>query len=265
MSALPVTVCGTQLPGLYDVCYSDPLGYFSWNITAVINGIYPWAPTPAYPSTNPSNTNNNVTCAAEGGVCSAQDFPNDYCLEAVGINGIPLCIRPFYTPQQWRLATSSAVWTPKCADVVNGAVNAINPPVPPANFNAGCKINATFTPNYGLTIGQAAEVCGFTNFDWQQFITAWPLPSPLIAVGSTVPLTAPDAFLDPQPGGYTYELTLKDNNGNLVFPTGDNAYPFYFNPNLNPGQAGETELAANEPGGLDGTVLSFEDTPQDPC
>ena len=42
MLAPPGTVCGPQQPGLYEFCFSDPLGYFSFNLTAAISGTNPW-------------------------------------------------------------------------------------------------------------------------------------------------------------------------------------------------------------------------------
>jgi len=165
--------------------------------------------------------------------------------EVTGTGGVQNHKLPFQQPLA--LASSSAIWTPKCADVIQGSVTPYT--------DGGPTITATFTPNFGYTLAQAAQICGFTNFDWQQLITVWPLPSPLIRVSDSQAyngLYAPPGFLDPPPGGYTYEL-----------PNIDNAYPFYYNPN--PGSTGQSELAAHEPGGTDGTVLDFKDIPTYPC
>ena len=252
------TVCGQPL--FYEFCFSDPLGYYSMNPSAPD----PWPAVPVYPSANASNTVDE-TCGAGGGTCTPQNIPYQYCLSGFLGFGVPICTDSIYARQFWPLAQTSAIWTPKCADVIQGSVTAVNPPIAPTSYDEGCRINATFTPNFGFTIAQAAQVCGFTNFDWQQYITALPAPSPFIAVGGGVPLQAPRAFLDPPPGGYTYELTAKDSNGNLLYPTGDNAFPFYYNPNLNPGQLGQTELESQEPQGANGAALLFVDEPQDPC
>jgi len=77
---------------------------------------------------------------------------------------------------------------------------------------------AAFTPNFGLSISDAASKMGFTNFNWQQKITYLPSPSPYIAVidKSKTPLTAPPAFSDPVQGGYTYN------------PSGTMGFPFYY-------------------------------------
>jgi len=89
---------------------------------------------------------------------------------------------------------------------------------------------------------QAASVCGFANFDWQQKINFLPAPSPFFQVGNPTPLTAPPAFNDPPPRGYTYE------------PNGDNSFPFYYDPN-------NGELLGQETA----NTLFFSDAPADPC
>lgn len=126
-----------------------------------------------------------------------------------------------------------------CTTLIN---NAIAPAIA-----AGTGVSGTFTPNLGFSLSQAAAVCGFSDFDWQQKITSWPKPSPLFQVGNSVPLSAPPPFLDPPPGGYTYELT----HG---YPNGDHSYPFYYDPNSG-------ELKTHETA----TTLSFSDAPSDPC
>jgi hypothetical protein len=131
-------------------------------------------------------------------------------------------------------SNSVSLQTITAKDVLNGAVNV-------SLGNNGTKIAATFTPNLGLSLNEAATVCGVTGFNWQQTIDVWPAPSHLFAASNpTVPLTTPPAFLDPVAGGYTYEKG------------GDNSYPFYYDPNVDlPGQ--ETT-----------NTLSFGDTPADP-
>jgi hypothetical protein len=132
-----------------------------------------------------------------------------------------------------------------CQDAINGSVK---------TSNNGPVIDATFTPNLGLTIQQAAQLCGFQNFDWVQKITALPDPSPFNAqniggafnpgVSGTVHLTSKDVpFNDPpQGGGYTYQGSA------------DNSYPYYYNLT--------TELPGQQAGGL---TMTFQDRPQDPC
>lgn len=134
-----------------------------------------------------------------------------------------------------------------CPDVVNNSVT--------HSIVGGTTITATFTPKVsGLTISQAASFCGFKNFDWVQQITNLPNPSPFYArniggaldssVNGPVNLTsASTPFNDPpQGGGYTYTQNP------------DYSYPFYYDPNSG-------ELASHETT----NVLSFSDTPADPC
>ena len=160
------TVCGPpgyNVPGFFLFCFSDPLGYYSMNPNAVPPASY-WPVIPPFPSTNASNTN-NVTCGARGGVCAPQNIPFHYCLQGYYGFGTPICQVEITAPQVWDLARTSAVWTPKCPDVVNGSVPKPNPGGSP-------NINATFTPNFGFTLVQAEQVCNFVNFDWQQTITS---------------------------------------------------------------------------------------------
>jgi hypothetical protein len=127
-----------------------------------------------------------------------------------------------------------------CSSVLNNAV--------PKPTGGGTEISTTFTPNLGYTLAQAAQLCGFIEFDWRQTIRSLPLPSPFFAAGSTIPLHAPPPFNDPPPNGYAYQ-----NPPNAVL------LPVYYNlftPASNP-----LSLAANETS----TTLSFYDAPADPC
>ncbi len=108
--------------------------------------------------------------------------------------------------------------------------------------------NAIFAPGSDpsgsnpLSLQGAANLCGFSGFNWQQTITNLPAPSDPTKCNLDGPFSSPHSepnclaaisapftvltagpppngpsFLDPVPGGYTYEL-----------PNGDNANPFYF-------------------------------------
>jgi len=110
---------------------------------------------------------------------------------------------------------------------------------------SGATIQATFSPN-GVDLPGAATVCGFVDFNWQQTITNLPSPSPFFQVNNATPLVASPAFLDPPPGGYTYESTQG-------YPTGDQSYPFYYDP--------YSEVDNYETD----TTLTFSDAPADPC
>jgi hypothetical protein len=232
---------GTQC-GQYEsvACFSDPLGYYA----------YPWRTVPTYTGVSSYVSLLAINTVDEPcgtmGTCAPQNIPSLQHTSGGAFIG---------APEYWYLAQTSEPWQVKCSDVVQGSVTPVAYATP---LTSGTTITATFTPNFGFTIAQAAQVCGFINFDWQQLITVQPAPSPFSAVGSNLPLTAPPGFLDPPPGGYTYELTRG-------YPTGDNAYPFYYNPNPNPGQSGPAELLNNEPGGTGGTQLLFSDGPTDPC
>ena len=108
-------------------------------------------------------------------------------------------------------------------------------------------MNATFVPNFDLTLSQAAVDCGFTNFDWQQMITNWRSPD-LIQNGNPIPLTAPPAFLDPPLGGYNYCVPR--------YGSPCDGYPFYWNPNTT---GMNWSLNKRETG----NTLSFIDVPAD--
>jgi hypothetical protein len=136
-------------------------------------------------------------------------------------------------------AVSNAI---SCRDVVNNAV-----PKPPGG---GTQMTATFTPNLGLTMSQAAFYCGFKDIDWQQWVTVLPAPSPFAQIGhASTKLTAPPQFLDPVQGGYT-----KCTNSGTCTDFPDNSYPFYLDPNSG-------ELASMKTT----SSLRFADTPSDPC
>jgi hypothetical protein len=120
------------------------------------------------------------------------------------------------------------------------------------------EITTTFTPQGGNNLAQAATLCGFIAWNWQQTITVLPLPGPgnsfnAIATPNTVP-TAP--FNDPPPSGYVYMLTWGS-------PVDAPHLAVYYDPFNN---AGGMSINANEtPAGANATVLSFYDSPADPC
>ena len=100
-----------------------------------------------------------------------------------------------------------------CEPIVRGGVKVVA---------SGPTISATFTPNFGLTIGDALRLCGFDHFNWYQMVTHDPYP-PAAMSNPNVPLTVP--YVDSPPGGYANK------------PLGDDFLPFYWNENpdfLNP-------------------------------
>jgi hypothetical protein len=134
-----------------------------------------------------------------------------------------------------------------CPDVVNNSVKHA--------VIGGTTITATFTPQIsGLSTSQAAQICGFTKFNWIQKVTNLPDPSPFYAVNPSDPsnpsadihlISASTPFNDPYQNGYRYNPSW-------------NSYPYYFDPNT-----------TSQPWSLsnwdNGTTLSFRDTPTDPC
>lgn len=126
----------------------------------------------------------------------------------------------------------------KCASLLTGALSV---------YTAGTSINASFTNTYGYNLTDAAAVCGFTNFDWQQLITILPAPSPFYdASGNN--LLAPAPFNDPPPNGYAYQA-----------PPNAVQLPVYYN--LFTGSSDKLSLAYNEVG----NTLYFFDAPANPC
>jgi hypothetical protein len=219
-------------------CFSDPLGYYSMNPGAS----NPWPPMPTYPGVS-SNVSLlaindvNETCNERGGTCTPQNIPSEYCVTSIFGS---ICTNSINAPEYWYLAHTSEPWQVKCSDVVQGSVT------PSVN---GHSISATFTPNFGYTLAQAEQVCGFTDFNWQQTITSLPSPFPGLfwEVGSVVPPHVP--FNDPPPNGYKYQ------QGTLA---GQNLYPVYYNM-FTSGTGWSLDKAETA------NTLSFYDDPTDDC
>jgi hypothetical protein len=132
-----------------------------------------------------------------------------------------------------------------CRDLIQNSVK------PVAN---GPNITATFTPNLGYTLAQAAQLCGFRTFNWVQHITHQDDPSEFYArnlggafdpsVTGRVRLTSHRVpYSDPpQGGGYTYTAQP------------DFSFPFYYDTT--------TELPNQQ---ADGVHMTFMDAPGDGC
>jgi hypothetical protein len=127
-----------------------------------------------------------------------------------------------------------------CSDVL---ANSITMPV-----GGGTQITSVFSPNLGYTLAQAAPICGFDSFDWQQTITNLPAPSPYYTADTFENLMAPLAFNDPPPAGYAYQLP----NPNAV------GLPIYYNLGNGPSDLAVTNAETTN-------SLSFYDAPADPC
>jgi hypothetical protein len=96
-----------------------------------------------------------------------------------------------------------------CEPIVRGAVKVVA---------SGPKISATFTPNFGLSIGDASTLCGFDHFNWYQMVTHDEHP-PAAKSNPNAALTVP--YVDPPLGGYAYQIR------------GDDMLPFYWNESTN--------------------------------
>jgi hypothetical protein len=148
-----------------------------------------------------------------------------------------------------------------CSTIINNALQ---------NQPNGANICATFTPNNGYTLAQAAQLCGFKDFDWVQQITVQFDPSefwarnlggafdpkingPVRLTSKLVPWSDP-----PQGGGY------RDGYGGDTNP--DNSYPFYYDIN---GELATHENGVAEPActlaTVAGMTLSMHDAPADGC
>jgi hypothetical protein len=119
---------------------------------------------------------------------------------------------------------------------------------------AGVAMFASFTPDGGLSLSEAAELLGYTGFDWLQIITKWPNPDLYSASGVLLtPVPSYNLpFFDPPPGGYNYNPC-----GGAAPGAAGTAFPLYYNP------VGSTDcwsVAENETT----NTLNFGDEPMDP-
>jgi hypothetical protein len=118
-------------------------------------------------------------------------------------------------------------FAPPCEPIVKGAVS--------VNLS-GATISATFTPNFNLTIPQAANVCGYDHFNWYQVIVNDPYPPQ----GLTVPYVDPPVGGGPAFGGFADNL------------------PFYWD------EQGATGTGYHLQDNLTNSTLSYQDTPAEP-
>jgi Bacterial Ig-like domain (group 3) len=92
---------------------------------------------------------------------------------------------------------------------------------------------ASFSPPNGQTLSDYAMACGFSNFDWVQYITGLPTPAAdgsgavTAASNPNQPLSPP--FIDPPTGGYTYEY-IEPYHSSLLSgePNFAVSNPFYY-------------------------------------
>ncbi len=152
--------------------------------------------------TEPAVNTVDESCSARGGTCAPQNIPSEICLQGGPFGS---CKNVLVTPDYWYLAQTSEPWQVRCSDIINGTVTPALSGQSSSLSGQPTQITASFTPNFGYTLAQAEQVCGFTHFDWQQTITSLPLPNPFFATNNPkVMLSAPPEFYDPPIGGYTY-------------------------------------------------------------
>jgi hypothetical protein len=137
-----------------------------------------------------------------------------------------------------------------CTSIINNSVHH-------ALVGGGTGITATFTSNafFPYTRDQAATLCGFTDWDWQQTVTLDPCAD-VFEAGSSTPLKAPPGYNDPPLKGYSYQS-----------PPNAVQIPVYWNvfqPKgtlTNPGSQ-LLSLADHKPTPY---TMDFGDGPYDPC
>ncbi len=194
------------------------------------------------------STSNGSIGPADGTLSSAFTFtlnidPAQPCISYTTASG---------TPYFSKSAPAPCSGPPTCAQIVQGQVHTATgwgTGVP--NQGLPITIGAKFTPNYGLTLEDAATACGFDHFNFQQVVTEDYGPPPATCSSQTP--TAP--YVDPPPGGWQ-DLGC------------DNPYPFYISQaNLADGPVPHfCPLNADLPIKNDSTnTLTFCDAPNNPA
>jgi hypothetical protein len=105
-------------------------------------------------------------------------------------------------------------------------------------------------------MAQAAQICGFTDWDWQQTVTSDPCAD-VFEAGSTTPLKAPPPYNDPPLKGYSYQM-----------PPNAVQIPVYWNPYTAKGTTtnpGAQLLGLADHRTTTGFTMDFGDGPADPC
>jgi hypothetical protein len=135
----------------------------------------------------------------------------------------------FVTEENTASAELIARFQNPCEQIIDGAVS-----VNTANSNR--TLNATFTPNFGLSLDEAAEICGYDHFNWYQVITI----DPYAPGGLVVP------YVDPPSGGGASFGGFADN------------LPFYWD------EEGATGTGYHLSDNETNTALLYTDTPAEP-
>ena len=158
------TVCGPtgfNVPGFFEFCFSDPLGYYSMNPNAIPPNSY-WPTMPTYTGVSSyvkllADNTVDVTCAAMG-TCAPQNIPYHYCSSGFSLFGTDICTSTIIVaPQQWDVARTSEPWQVQCSDVVQGSVAPVLSGSIWSLSGGMTEISATFTPNFGFTLAQAEK------------------------------------------------------------------------------------------------------------
>jgi hypothetical protein len=105
------------------------------------------------------------------------------------------------------------------AAIVQGAVT-VTTGGPISGTNVNTSIQATFKPNFGLSLQNAANLSGFIGYNWVQTVNSAP-PNTQILSNNGTPVSFPTN--DPPPSGFKNITAL------LGFPV--NSYPYYYDPN----------------------------------
>ena len=88
-------------------------------------------------------------------------------------------------------------------------------------------VRATFGSQY-CTLSDYATACGFTGFDWIQYIDLSP---PNLRAQNGATYTAPPSYNDSPPGGWAYEFQAPDYQWLKTHqPNFANSFPFYYSP-----------------------------------
>jgi hypothetical protein len=119
-------------------------------------------------------------------------------------------------------------FVPACEPIINGSVDV---------FANGPTISAQFTPRFGLSLDQAAGLCGYDHFNWHQVVTTDPYP----------------------PAGLVAPYTDPPNGGGVSFGGAADNLPFYwdeFPDNIGSGYNLEDNISDS--------TLFYSDTPAEP-
>jgi hypothetical protein len=145
-----------------------------------------------------------------------------------------------------------------CGEILDGSISG------PHLLLNGTSITASFTPNGGVPLTEAAQKCGLVGFDWKQIITNIPDPIPNKAKGCLedilcvfqYPLTSPliPPFNDPPKGGYPY-----------CFRWCGSSFPFYYDATELDSFCAQFDGSQCVLPVLSGSSLNFFDSPSDFC